>query len=124
MFCTRLRLNERRFRVISSVAPQNVLATSETTASAKETAASLATTMATSSSSPNYGPFVRPCAMANVVNACSLQTATIDSGSSISNENGDGSTESTPMERTPRSERSTGRYVQALTLAYKVMADF
>lgn len=104
MFCTRLRLNERRFRVISSVAPHSVLATADRN---QTVAASLAT--AATAPPSHYGPFVRPCAIANVINGCSSQTATIDSGSSISNENGDGSTDGTPMERTPRSGRSTGR---------------
>lgn len=116
MFCTRLRLNERRFRVISSVAPGNVLATADRMASsANETVAASLATAATAPPS-SYGPFVRPCAIANVINGCSSQTATIDSGSSISNENGNGSTDGTPMERTPRSGRSTGRYVCSLGL--------
>lgn len=92
MLCTRIRLSERRFREISAVQ-------------------STQTTMPESVNelTANDGPFVRPCALPNVVNGCSSpSTATrISTDSSIG---GTSEPEVSTVENTPRSSRSFGRY--------------
>lgn len=97
MLCSRIRLNERRFRVISAMQ-------------------STQTTMPepVNELTANDGPFVRPCAMPNVVNGCSSPTTAIGNGTDSSSI---GETSEVPtVENTPRSSRSFGRYYYILQL--------
>lgn len=130
MLCTRIRLSDRRFRVISSVGPQMPLVTDSTvftsatktaTRAEAETAQSMASTTAIKNT---RGPFVRPCTISNTIDACSSSTtvehaatissASVDSSVEISAAAADGPVTLT-MESTPRSVRDLRRYVPHFT---------
>lgn len=90
MLCTRIRLNERRFRVLQSQSTISEISNELTSATQK-----------------HDGPFVRPCALANVISECNLRSAGIGDGTSLSV---DGSREASIVGSSPRSSRSSGRY--------------
>lgn len=123
MLCSRIRLNDRRLRVIPSVVPQTPPLLAEPSKAVE------VSTTTTTTAAANHGPFVRPCALTTMINACSSSAAVADGGTICASSGSSGSanstmgraTAATTAGSTPRSDRSAKRYVSQSYFRWSLM---